>query len=127
MFRALDAPGGRVRIFGRDATRDFTFVDDVVRYLVAAERARGQVVNLASGTETRIVDLAASIAALREKPRDAMILDAPRPWDRVVRRCADVTRLRSLFDDVPATSLEDGLRATHDWLVARRHLRGLRA
>src|SRR4051812_46604681 len=39
MIRALDGIDGSIRIFGRDATRDFTYVDDVVRVLLDATRA----------------------------------------------------------------------------------------
>jgi UDP-glucose 4-epimerase len=123
MFRALDAPDGRLRIFGDDATRDFTYVGDLMRVLVEADRARGEIVNVASGVETRIVDLARTILAIRERPPDRMVTEARRGWDQVVRRRADVTRLRRLFGEVPATPVEEGLRRTHAWLAENGHVR----
>jgi len=123
MFRALDTPDGRLRIFGEDATRDFTYVGDLLHVLVEAERARGEVVNVASGGETRIVDLARTILALRGLPMDRMVMEERRDWDRVVRRRADVTRLRRLFGEVPSTPLEEGLRRAHAWLVENGHVR----
>jgi nucleoside-diphosphate-sugar epimerase len=123
MFHALDAASARLRIFGEDATRDFTYVDDVVRVLLDAERAREHVVNIASGTETRIVDLARAILAVRGRSTDDIVLEPPRSWDRVVHRRADVTRLRALFGEVPATPLDEGLRRTHAWLVKGGHVR----
>ena len=127
MFLTLDNPRARLRIFGEHATRDFTFVDDAVRFLVAAERGTGEVVNLATGRETRIVDLASSMLAIRGRAADAVTLEAPRGWDRVSRRCGDVSKLRARFGEVPATPLSDGLQKTYDWLRSNGYLREDRA
>jgi UDP-glucose 4-epimerase len=122
MFRALDARDGRLRIFGEDATRDFTYVGDLMRVLVDADRARGEVLNVASGVETRIVDLARTILALRGRPATHVVLEPRRDWDRVVRRCADVSRLRRLFGEVPSTPVEEGLRRAYAWLAESGHV-----
>lgn len=123
MMRAIDAPDGKIRIFGGQATRDFTYVEDVVRVLLDAPRATGQVVNVGSGVETAIVDLAQTILRMFALPVSRMDFEERRPWDRVVRRCASVERLRSLFDYVPATPLEQGLRAAADWMRTAGHIR----
>jgi nucleoside-diphosphate-sugar epimerase len=123
MFRALDAPDGSLRIFGDDATRDLTYVGDLIPVLVDADRARGTVVNVASGVETRIVDLARTILAIRGRPSERMVIEPRREWDRVVRRRADVARLRRLFGAVPATPVEEGLRRAYEWLAESGHLR----
>jgi nucleoside-diphosphate-sugar epimerase len=124
MFHALDAPDGRLRIFGEDATRDFTYVGDLMHVLLHAERARGEVVNVGTGTETRIVDLARMILAIRGRPADRMVLEPSREWDRVVRRRSDIARLRRLFGEIPSMPIEDGLRRTYTWLVENGHVRG---
>ena len=123
MFRALDAPDERLRIFGENATRDFTYVGDLMHVLVDANRARDQVVNVASGLETRVVDLAQTILAIRRRPAGHVAIEPRRDWDRVIRRQADVTRLRQLFGEVPATPIEEGLRRTFAWLAENGHLR----
>jgi UDP-glucose 4-epimerase len=122
MMAAIDDPGGRIRILGRTATRDFTYVDDVVRVLLDAGRATGAVVNVASGVETPVVDLARHILRLFDLPESRLSFEEPRAWDRVVRRCASVERLRTLFDFVPSTPLRDGLREAARWLHAAGHL-----
>jgi UDP-glucose 4-epimerase len=116
MMRALDSPEGQLRIFGRDASRDFTFVDDVVKVLLDARCAAGQVVNVGTGHETRIVDLARQILQLFDLPESRMSLEEPRSWDRVVRRCASVERLRAQYGWVPSTPLADGLRQAARWM-----------
>jgi nucleoside-diphosphate-sugar epimerase len=123
MFRALDEPDARLRIFGADATRDFTYVGDLVRVLVDAERARGDIVNVGSGVETRIVNLARTILSIRGRRADRVAFEPRREWDRVIRRSADVGRLRRLYGEVPATPVEDGLRRTYSWLLENGHLR----
>ncbi len=123
MMRALDRDEGGIRIFGDDATRDFTYIDDVVRVMLEAPRATGQIVNVGTGTETPVVDLARQILDLFGKPESRMRFEEVRSWDRVVRRCASVVRLRELFGWVPETSLETGLRATAKWMYEAGYLR----
>jgi UDP-glucose 4-epimerase len=127
MMRALDADNGGIRIFGRAATRDFTYVGDVVRVLLEAPRAAGHLVNVGTGTETAVVELAQRILRLYGLPETRMRFEEPRPWDRVVRRCASVERLRTLFDWVPATPLADGLRLAADWMRAAGYIRRMPA
>lgn len=122
MMRALDAAGGALRILGRDATRDFTYVDDVVHALLEAPRAQGQLVNVGTGVETPIVELGRQILRLFDLPESRMRFEDARSWDRVVRRCASVARLRALYDWVPATPLADGLARTARWLHASGHI-----
>jgi nucleoside-diphosphate-sugar epimerase len=125
MIHALDGVDGRIRIFGRDATRDFTYVGDVVNVFLDAQRAAGQLVNVGTGHETAIVELARHILRLFDLPESRMCVEAPRSWDRVVRRRASVERLRALFGWVPSTPLVDGLGLAARWMheagyVARR-------
>lgn len=116
MIRALDRRDGKIRIFGQEATRDFTFIDDVVRVLLDAARATGQVVNVGSGVELPIVDLARHILRLFEQPDTRLSFEDARAWDRVVRRCASVEKLRSIFHWIPSTPIEQGLRSAADWM-----------
>jgi nucleoside-diphosphate-sugar epimerase len=118
MMRALDGADSSIRIYGRGATRDFTYVDDVVRVLLEAPRAAGQTVNIGTGHETAIVDLARQILQQFDLPESRMRFEELRPWDRVVRRCASVERLRALYGWVPATPLAEGLRRTAQWMHA---------
>lgn len=118
MIAALHGPEGRITLFGEGATRDFTFVDDVVRALCEADRAEGRTLNVATGTETPVRTIAETIARLADTSRERVVIGERRSWDRVVRRAADVSQMRSTLGWTPATSLEDGLRATLTWLRA---------
>lgn len=121
MMRALDQEG-EIRIFGRDATRDFTFVDDVIAVLLEAPRVAGQLVNVGTGQETSIIDLARQILLLFGMPQNRMRLEPPRVWDRVVRRSASVERLRTLMGWVPNTPLAEGLKRAARWMYASGYL-----
>jgi UDP-glucose 4-epimerase len=123
MMRALDNGDGRIRIFGRTATRDFTYVDDVVRILLDAPRAAGEVVNVGTGHETPVADLARHILQLFDLPESRLCFEEPRAWDRVVRRCASIERLRARFDWVPATPLAGGLQHAARWMHGAGYVR----
>jgi NAD dependent epimerase/dehydratase len=112
--------GTSIRLGHTAPTRDFTFVRDTVDgfvRLAEADGVVGQVVNLGSGEEIAVADLAKKI--LRVIGADVPIeADArrERPVDSEVDRlCADVGRARSLLGWQPKYSLTDGLRQTVDW------------
>ena len=108
--------------FGNGAqTRDFTFVSDTAAGIILAgeePRAVGQTINLGSGREVSINELAARVAAVAGRPDAAVEHDRPRPGD-VLRLCADVSRAQALLGYSPRTSLEEGLRALLAWYRAQ--------
>jgi UDP-glucose 4-epimerase len=100
-----------------EETRDFTYVGDIVDGLLRAgvlEAAVGQEFNLASGRETRIVDLA---QAINEATGNAagIRFAARRKWDTKSRLLASVDRARTLIGYQPNTPFEEGLRNTIRW------------
>lgn len=100
-----------------DATRDFTYVEDIVDALLRAgyrDEVVGEEFNLGSGTETRIGDLAVMVneatgneAGIRHLPR--------RKWDTKDRLLASVDRARELLEYEHSTSFEEGLDKTVRW------------
>ena len=98
-------------------TRDFTYVDDVVAGLcLCAENpaAIGQTLNLGSGREVSIRTLAESIIELTGS-RSEIVARTLRPWDRVQRRCADLTLSKRLLGFDPRWDLRSGLKQTIAW------------
>lgn len=96
-------------------TRDFVYVDDAAEGLLRAAEVIDDCtpVNIASGAETSIRDLATLIARLAGFS-GRIVWDASK-GDGVSRRCLDITRARTLLGWSPRTSLEDGLRRTIEW------------
>ncbi|HLH79917.1 MAG TPA: NAD-dependent epimerase/dehydratase family protein [Chthonomonas sp.] len=103
-----------------EETRDFTYVDDVVRGLLAAgvaEAAVGEAVNLASGREVTVNYLANLINELTGNPAGVRYVSR-RPWDRITRRCASVEKAERLLGYRPSVDFETGLRRTWEWFKA---------
>lgn len=101
---------------GGVASRDFVYVEDVARGLLAcAERgAPGDVYNLASGVETTIRDLAEQIVELSGSSSELEI--APRrPWDHSILRFGSPEKARQELGFEAAVPLEEGLRRTIAW------------
>src|SRR5262245_11328430 len=108
------AKAGRPLIIFGDGqqTRDFIYVGDVVRALVAAvaDGHSGAVANVGTGGEITVLELARTIVGLcgNASPIEHA---APRAGE-ILKSRARVDRLRELFGVVAETQLVDGLRAT---------------
>jgi len=104
---------------GGVASRDFVYVEDVARGLLAcAERGtHGDVYNLASGVETTIRRLAELILELSGSGSELEI--APRrPWDHSILRVGSPEKARRELDFEASVPLEEGLRDTIEWTRA---------
>lgn len=100
-----------------EETRDFTYVGDIVDGLLRAgvmESALEQEFNLASGTETRIIDLANMINDATEN-QAGIKFTSRRKWDTKSRLLASVDRARELIGYNPSTSFDKGLYNTIEW------------
>ena len=106
--------GGSIVIFGDGSQpRDFVFVDDVVEAMVLAGTARSAnrtVINIGSGREVSISELAKHVIRATEKR--ASTLYNPAASGGVSRLVADVSLARELLGWMPRTTLEEGLRLT---------------
>lgn len=103
-----------------EETRDFTFVSDIVDGVIAcAERdeAVGEAINLASGQETRIIDLARRINALTGN-RAGIAFTGRRDWDRITRRRASIAKAERLLGYRPAVGIERGVPQVVNWIKA---------
>jgi UDP-glucose 4-epimerase len=108
------AKAGRpLTIFGDGSqTRDFVYVGDVVRAIVAALRDGNSrtVANVGTGGEITVLELARTIVDLRGGT--STIDHAPARSGEILKSRANVDRLRDKLGVVAETKLVDGLRAT---------------
>ena len=97
------------------ATREFLYAEDAaVAITRAAERLDTPApINIGTGQETAIVDLARLIA-LKTGFHGTIQFDASKP-DGQPRRCLDVSRAKRLLHFRPATNLSEGLDRTIAW------------
>lgn len=116
MLRCL--AGKPMVIFGDGTqTRDFTYVTDSARGIILAATtpaAVGRTINLGSGFELSINDLARTIAEITGRPGAEIVHDAARPGD-VQRLYADMSQARSLVGYRPQVDLEEGLTTLLEW------------
>ena len=106
---------------GGVAGRDFIFVEDIARGLIACvERGEpGEAYNLASGVQTSILDLARLINELTDNPTPIALAPA-RDWDHSGRRFGDPQKAREQLGFAAETGLRDGLAATIAWTRSNR-------
>jgi UDP-glucose 4-epimerase len=101
-------------------TRDFTYVSDTARGILAAglhDAAIGETINLGWGREITVNDLAREVAETLGVP--AHVEHGPaRPGD-VLRLFADATRAERLLGFTPKTTLAEGLAQLRDWYRAQ--------
>lgn len=97
------------------ATREFFYVEDAAKGIVLATEKydRPEPVNLGSGTEISIRDLADLICRLMNFNGDIR-WDTSKP-DGQPRRSLDITRAKEAFGFSPEVSLGEGLRRTIVW------------
>lgn len=103
--------GGTLVIHGDgEQTRDFVYIDDVVEAMVAAATAPGidrLVINVGSGQETSIKDLAQAVIETVGSEVDWIFKEDQDPG--ASRMCADIERARDKLGYSPVMSLPDGL------------------
>jgi GDP-L-fucose synthase len=118
---AVDRKESAIELWGTGTpTREFLYVQDCVEaILLAAERYdKPEPVNLGSGKEITIKELAQSVARLTGFT-GRMNWDERKP-DGQPRRCLDTSRAAAEFGFTARTELEDGLRKTIEWFVKNR-------
>jgi GDP-L-fucose synthase len=96
-------------------SREFLYVDDAARALLLAAECleTSAPVNVGTGIETRIRDLANTIAHLSDYEGE-IVWDTSKP-DGQPTRCLDVTRARELMGFDALVGLEEGLAQTIEW------------
>ena len=110
---------GSITLWGDGSpTREFLYVADAAEAIVAAAESYdgGDPVNIGSGAEISIRDLADRIALLTGFT-GRIAWDVTKPNGQP-RRCLDVSRAEREFGFRAHTSLDAGLKATVDWYLA---------
>ena len=99
-------------------TRDFIYVEETAHWLTKIAECDGLVgktINLGSGHETSIRDLARLVYVEAGRNNITPEFRAPRPGD-VQRHCADATLARQTLDFQLRTDLRTGIRKTVEYL-----------
>ncbi len=101
-------------------SRDFVFIDDIVQANIKAAESgcTGEILNIASGTQTTINELVDRLNEILESEIDPHHND-PRPGD-IHHSVADISNAREKIGYEPMTSLENGLCQTVRWFQRGR-------
>jgi UDP-glucose 4-epimerase len=101
---------------GGIATRDFIFVEDMARGLMACalKGDPGEIYNLASGMETTIRELAERINVLARNTTPIALTPA-RDWDRSGQRFGDPSKAAEKLGFSASVAHSDGLEKTIAW------------
>ena len=104
-------------------SREFLFVEDAARAIVAAVERYDDAnpVNIGTGREITIRDLAELIGKITGY-QGTIEWDSSKP-DGQPRRCLDTSRAKTLFGFEAEVDLEEGLRRTVDWWEKTRAAR----
>lgn len=118
IYKKTQADAGTISLFGTGKeSRDYIYVKDLVMALdciLQKGEMKGEIYNLASGTETTIAEAVKVYFAALNMPPRYQFNGVVRPGDPL-NWCADITNLTKL-GFAATTSLEQGLANTAAWL-----------
>jgi len=98
-------------------TRDFTYVGDIVNALLTMvyyEEAVGEAINIGTGQETKIIDLAKWVNKLTGND-SGIVYKERRNWDKKTRLLASIEKARKILAYEPKMEFKEGLRHVHQW------------
>src|SRR2546426_4150999 len=100
-----------------EETRDFAYVGDIVSGLIACaqyDEAIGEAINLATGREIRIADMALWVNELTGNEAGIAFKER-RNWDKKHRLLASIDKARKILKYKPKMEFKDGLREVYGW------------
>lgn len=100
-------------------TRDWTFVDDICNGLIAMgveEEAIGEAINLGSGKDHRVIDMANKINDLTGNEMGINFV-ACRDWDAKTKLLSSIEKTKDVLGYSPTVSFDEDLKRTNDWFV----------
>jgi len=103
-------------------TRDWTYVDDIINGLLAMgikEEAVGEAINLGSGHDQRVIDMANIINRLTGND-SGIVFTERRDWDVKNKLLSSIKKAKKLLGYSPQMKFEDGLKKVHEWFVENR-------
>jgi UDP-glucose 4-epimerase len=103
---------GSIVVHGKgNQTRDYVYIDDVVRAMVGAAispKINQAIINIGSGKETSVLELVKIV--LEVTSSHAGVIDNPHTDPGVSRMCADLSEAKNKLGYQPRISLKEGLR-----------------
>lgn len=98
-------------------TRDWTYVSDIVNGLLAmgvCEKAIGEAINLGSGKDTRVIDMANMINKLTGNKKGIKYTER-RNWDVKTKLLSSIDKARNILGYNPEITFEKGIEFVFKW------------
>jgi nucleoside-diphosphate-sugar epimerase len=114
------AKTGDIALYGWENTRSWLYVEDfteAMERLINSKQAVNEKINVGSNDEVEVLRLAEII--IKNMGIDKPIEKHDAPEGSVARRLPDITKVKSLTQWEPKTSLEEGLKTTVEWYLAQ--------
>ena len=106
-----------------DASRDFTYVSDTADAIIrslSSKKAIGEIINVGSGNEISIRDLALKISKIaKTKIKIRYDESRERPYD-VNRLICNNKKAKTILDWTPKITMDQGLKKIFQWAMANR-------
>ena len=102
-------------------SRDFVNVQDIADGVIACidnERSNGQIMNLGSGINTSVIEIAKILKKHYNSSSEISVTGDFRIGD-IAHNKADISKVADILDFKPKISLDDGLRQFCDWVVGQ--------
>jgi len=111
-----------ITVFGDGSdTRDYVYVEDIVRGLWMARRLPpGEVVNLATGVATTNLEMAKLIIELTGSESEVRFVDYPEIFGNIRRQTGSYEKAERMLGWKPEVGLRDGVERTLRWLEGVR-------
>ena len=100
-------------------TRDWTYVEDIVNGLLTMgieEKAIGEAINLGSGQDHKVIDMANKINELTGNS-EGIAHVARRDWDVKTQLISSIEKAKDILDYKPTVSFDNGLKKTYNWFI----------
>jgi len=100
-------------------TRDWTYVEDIVNGLASlgvVEEAIGESINLGSGQDHKVVDMANRVNELCDNEAGIKFTER-RDWDAKKKLLSSIDKAKKILDYKPTHTFDEGLVNTHQWFV----------
>jgi UDP-glucuronate 4-epimerase len=112
--------GSSIKLYGKNMARDFTYVDDIVKGIIASLGYMNgyEIINLGSGKQTKVIDVINLLGALLNKQPNIEIV-AQQPGDPDFT-CANILKAQSILGYEPEISIKDGLSRFVNWYQNER-------
>ncbi len=118
MYWALN--GQQLPITGNGSeTRDWTYIDDILQGLTrmgVVEKAIGESINLGSGKDHRVIDMANKVNELCDNKAGIKYTER-RNWDAKNKLLSSIDKANKILGYKPNHTFEEGLENTYNWFI----------